>query len=225
MYLHCEFETPVDRGTPGDYVRKLLITVKAYDADLSEAYTVGKLAMKQILWAQALADGMSLYEICDNDSQELNELHAILTDGEEDTFRPEVETDEITSHVMFLHAAVFHPVVHRFRKAILDAAFNLFGVDTLGVMWQETTGYSPSQLWVLGFKKIAGESLFYRHAALPTPFSRRHPQGQEADVQALPEHEAWVNAEWNNLMGVTEEEEDETPPPPLNAGGEGDRSG
>src|SRR5690348_7069672 len=101
MYLHCEFDTPVARGTPGDYVRKLLITVKGLDANDSEAYTVAKMAMKQILWAQALADDMSLYEICDNDSQELNELHAILTDGEEDTFRPELETGEITNHVMF----------------------------------------------------------------------------------------------------------------------------
>jgi hypothetical protein len=32
-------------------------------------------------------------------------------------------------------------------------------------------------------------------------------------VKALPEHEAWVNAEWNELTGVTEED-DETPPPP-----------
>jgi hypothetical protein len=192
--------------------------VKAYDADDSEAYTVAKLAMKQILWAQTLADDMSLYEICDNDSQEFNELHAILTDGEEDNLRPGLETGEVTNYIMFLHAAVFHPVVHRYRKAILDTAFKLFGVDSIAVMWQETTGYSPSQLWVLGFKKIAGgKSLFYRHAALLTPFSRRHPQGQEeADVKALPEHEAWVNGEWNELMGVTEEE-DETPPPPPRA--------
>ena len=35
---------------------------------LSE-YVVGKLAVDQILWADAQTDGVSLFEVCDNDSQ------------------------------------------------------------------------------------------------------------------------------------------------------------
>jgi hypothetical protein len=38
------------------------------------------LAMDQILWGQALADGVPLFGICDNDSQGLHEAYVILTD-------------------------------------------------------------------------------------------------------------------------------------------------
>jgi len=69
---------------------------------------------------------VSLFEICDNDSQGLHEAHVILTNSH-DTFRPDLRIKEDTNHVMFLYGAVFHPVIHPFRQGILDAAFNLFG--------------------------------------------------------------------------------------------------
>jgi response regulator NasT len=144
-----------------------------------------KLAMDQILWNDALTDGVSLFEICDNDSQGLHEAHVILTDGH-DSFRPDLEIEEITNHVMFLYGAVFHPSIHPFRQGILDNAFNLFGEESLALMWLDTSGLPESDLADIGFRKIAGEDLIFRHSALRTPFSDRNPLGQDADVEALP---------------------------------------
>jgi hypothetical protein len=41
----------------------------------------------------------------------------------------------------------------------------------------------------------------FRHSALRTPFSDRHPQDQDADVEALPEYEEWVMKEWKQECG------------------------
>ena len=165
-----------------------------------EPYVVGKLAMDQILWNDALADGVPLFDICDNDSQGLHEAHVILTNGH-DSFRPDLGIQEVTNHVMFLYGAVFHPSIHPFRQGILDTAFNLFGEESVALMWLETSGLPESDLAELGFKKIAGEALIFRHSALRTPFGDRHPQGQDADVEALPEYEEWVEKEWEAVQG------------------------
>lgn len=188
-----------------DYVRHLLITVKAFSKDF-ELYTVGKLAMDQILWSDALADGMPLFDICDNDSQGLHEAHTILTNGHH-SFRPDLDIQEMAHHVMFLYGAVFHPSIHAFRQGILDSAFNLFGEESVALMWLDTSGLQESELAELGFKKIAGENLIFRHSALRTPFSDRHPQGQDADLDALPEYEEWVLKEWEEFNGMAGEGE------------------
>src|SRR5271169_6387673 len=117
MRLHCEFSTPVARTGVDDYVRHLV---------------VGKLAMDQILWSDALADGVPLFDICDNDSQGLHEAHVILTNGH-DTFRPDLGIEELTNHVMFLYGTVFHPAIHAYRQAILDAAFNVLGQESVAL--------------------------------------------------------------------------------------------
>ena len=57
----------------------------------------------------------------------------------------------------------------------------------------------------LGFKKIAGKGLIFRHSAIRTPFGDRHPQGQDADVEALPGYEEWVEKEWEEFRDVAEE--------------------
>jgi hypothetical protein len=159
--------------------------------------------MDQILWSDALADGVPLFDICDNDSQGLHEAHVILTNGH-DSFRPDLRIQEVTSHVMFLYGAVFHPSIHPFRQVILDTAFNLFGEESLALMWLDTSGLPESDLAELGFKKIAGEALIFRHSALSTPFSDRHSQRLDPDVEALPEHEEWLMKEWERFKGVGE---------------------
>lgn len=202
MRLHCEFSTPVARTDLDDYVRPLEISIECYDEDCSNEYTVGKLAMDQILWADALVDGVSLFEICDNDSQGLHEVHTILTKGKQE-FRPDLRINEATNHVMFLYGAVFHPSIHAYRQAILDAAFNMFGEESLAVMWKDTSGLSETELADLGFCKIVGSDLIFRHLALRTPFGDRFPRGQDADVDAQPEYEAWVEQEWKRFCGLT----------------------
>src|SRR5262249_17446348 len=79
MRMYCDFSTPVARTGVDDYVRHLVISIECYDEHCAESYFVGKLAMDQILWSDALADGVSLFDICDNDSQGLHEAHVILT--------------------------------------------------------------------------------------------------------------------------------------------------
>lgn len=204
MRLRCEFSTPVFRNEEDDYIRHLVIGVECYDEHCAASYLVGKLAMDQILWRDALADGVPLFDICDNDSQGLHEAHVILTNGH-DTFRPDLGIKEPISHVMFLYGAVFHPAIHPFRQGILGRAFNLFGEDSVALMWMDTSGLTDAELADLGFKKIAGEALIFRHSALRTPFRDRHPRGQEADLEALPEHEEWVVKEWEQFRSVAED--------------------
>ena len=122
MRLHCEFSTAVTRTDTDDYIRHLVVSIECFGTD-DEWHVAGKLAMDQILWSDALADDVSLFEICDNDSQGLYEAHDILTNGH-DSFRPDLGIREVTKHVMFLYGAVFHPSIRPFRQNILDAAFS-----------------------------------------------------------------------------------------------------
>ena len=61
MRLHCEFSTPVARTDLDDYIRHLEIGVGCYDEDALNEYVVGKLAVDQIMWMNALVDGVSLH--------------------------------------------------------------------------------------------------------------------------------------------------------------------
>ena len=72
-------------------------------------------------------------------------------------------------------------------------------------MWLETSGLAEADLADLGFKKIAGENLIYRHLAIRTPFGDRQSQSQDADVEALPEYEEWVEKEWEHFKDVAED--------------------
>ena len=186
MQLHCKFAAAVTRTDLDDYVRHLEISIGCYDEDCLNEYIVGKLAMDQILWADALVDGESLFDICDNDSQGLHEVHSILTKGKQD-FSATLKIIDATNHIMFLYGAVFHPSIHAHRQAILDAAFTLFGEESVTVMWKDTSGLSEAELADLGFCKIAGCDLIYRHSARRTPFSDREKEQDAEDPVAEPE--------------------------------------
>jgi hypothetical protein len=202
MRLHCEFSTPVARTGLDDYVRHLEISVGCYDEDALREYVVGKLAVDQVLWADAITDGVSLFDICDSDSQGLHEAHTALTKGKQG-FRPDLQIEEVTSHVLFVYGAVFHPSIHPYRQGILDTALNLFGEESVAVMWKDTSGLPEAELADLGFCKVAGSELIFRHSALLTPFRHAHPTGQDApDAVAGPEDEEWVKQEWKRFRGV-----------------------
>jgi hypothetical protein len=72
-------------------------------------------------------------------------------------------------------------------------------------MWPDTSGLPEADLAELGFKKIAREKLIFRHSALRTPFGDQHPQGQDADVEALPQYEDWVEKEWEEFRDVAQD--------------------
>jgi hypothetical protein len=55
--LHVEFSTSIARTDLDDYIRHLAIGVGCYDEDALNEYIVGKLAVDQIMWMDALVDG------------------------------------------------------------------------------------------------------------------------------------------------------------------------
>ena len=66
-------------------------------------------------------------------------------------------------------------------------------------MWRETGDFPESELADLGFRKIAGTSLIYRHLALATTFTDEHPQGIDPlDYVAKPGYESWVEEQWGD---------------------------
>ena len=72
-----------------------------------------------------------------------------------------------------------------------------------GVFHPHRQGMLDSELADLGFCKIAGSELIFRHSAFRTPFHDAHPTGQDAiDAVAEPEDEEWVEKEWQRFRGV-----------------------
>jgi hypothetical protein len=65
-------------------------------------------------------------------------------------------------------------------------------------MWHQTTDLTDAELASLGFRRIAGSNLIYRHSALRSDFSDEHPCGMDVplDFQADESDEEWVLAEW-----------------------------
>jgi hypothetical protein len=73
-------------------------------------------------------------------------------------------------------------------------------------MGKDTSGLSEAELADLGFRKVAGCDLIFRHSALRTRFGDAHPAGQEADdAVAGPECEGWVLSEWGRFFGPAAE--------------------
>jgi hypothetical protein len=70
-------------------------------------------------------------------------------------------------------------------------------------MWKDTSSLSETELADLGFCKIAGSELIFRHSAWRTPFHDAYPTGQDAtDAVAEPEQEGWVRQEWKRFGQV-----------------------
>jgi hypothetical protein len=84
----------------------------------------------------------------------------------------------------------------------------LFGYETVVAMWHQTTEMSDSELAALGFRRIAGSSLIYRHSALKSDFSEKHPFGMDVDLdfEATESDEEWVLREWGKM--TTSDEDD-----------------
>ena len=64
MILECNFTAPIARTMPDDYVREITIDIRCFTEDGAENYLDGRIAVSQVLWNDALADGESLFEIC-----------------------------------------------------------------------------------------------------------------------------------------------------------------
>jgi hypothetical protein len=196
IHLSFSFVTSVGRQQLEDYVRELEVAVFSFDESGQEVI-LGRMAATQVLWADAEIDGESLFNICDNDSPGLYEVYRTLT-NKKGKIRTDLKAYEVVDHVIFVYRIVLHPDLLFCRQAILESVITLFGHESLAVMWKDTGNFWESELADLGFCKIAGEELIFRHSAFQTPFYEKHPRGLDVDFVATPEHEAWVEEQWAN---------------------------
>ncbi len=193
--LSCSFVATIGRFDLGDYVRELEVAVLSYD-DLGQEIILGRIAVTQVLWMAAEIDGEPLFDICDNDSQGLYEVYRTLT-NKKGKIRADLKAYEVVDHVIFVYRIVLHPELIFCRQAILDSVITLFGEQSLAVMWKDTGDFTDAELAELGFCKIAGEELIFRHSSFKTPFYEAHPRGLDVDFDATPEQQAWVEEQWS----------------------------
>lgn len=203
--LSCSFVTGIGRHQLEDYVRELQVTVFSFD-DLGQEVVVGRIAATQILWADADIEGESLFDICDSDSQGLYEVYRTLT-NKKGKIRADLQTYEYVDHVIFVYRIVLHPDLVLCRQAILESVVTLFGDQSLAVMWKDTGDFSEAELAELGFCKIAGEQLIFRHSSFKTPFYEAHPRGLDVDFDATPEQQAWVEEQWSKAEKADPQQE------------------
>jgi hypothetical protein len=203
--LSCSFDSTIGRFRLEDYVRELEVAVFSFD-DSGQQIIVGRIAATQVLWADAEIDGEPLFDICDADSQGLYEVYRTLT-NKKGKIRADLKAYEVVDHVIFVYRIVLHPELAFCRQAILESVITLFGHASLAVMWKDRGEFSEAELAELGFCKIAGEELIFRHSAFKTPFSKTHPRGLDVDFDPRPEHEAWVEEQWDKEEKIDPQQE------------------
>ncbi len=196
IYVSCQFETPIGRSDYSDYVRSLQFSVSGHDA-AGNRILLGKIAADQVLIGDAQTHGMPLLDVCDQDSQGLYETYVALFDDKGE-FQPELNIDEPADSLIFVWRAVLHSRIRPYLHGVIDAIGTLFGNETVLAMWHRTTELSDSELSALGFRRIAGSELVYRHSALRSDYSDEHPSGMDVafDFEAEESDEEWVLREW-----------------------------
>lgn len=197
IYVSCQFETPIGRSDYSDYVRTLQLDISGCDAD-GNRILLGKIAADQVLISDALVQGMPLFDVCDQDSQGLHEAYVALFDTEGE-FQSELDLDDYADTLIFVWRAVLHSRVRPYIQGVIATIGSLFSQATVLAMWHGTTDLSDAELASLGFRRISGSELIYRHSALRSDFSNEHPAGMDVPLDLDPEEsdEEWVLAEWN----------------------------
>ena len=196
IYVSCQFETPLGRSDYSDYVRALRLDVSGCDAD-GNRILLGRIAADQVLIGDPQGHGMPLFDVCDQDSQGLYEAYEALFDDEGE-FQPELNIDEPADSLIFVWRAVLNACLRPYLQGVIDTIGTLFGNETVLAMWYQTTGLTDAELASLGFRRIAGSGLIYRHSALRVDFSDEHPTGMDVplDFEADESDAEWVLAEW-----------------------------
>jgi len=192
--ISCTFATPMALMDDEDYLRPLDITIMGWDSKKELWRNVGKVFADLVLWSQAELDGVSLFDVCDGDSQGWYEVHQILTEDRDD-IRRDLELDDLFHHVLFIYDLFLVEALTPHFQPILDSVANLFGESVIVAMWLEDGLCSQKHLAELGFRKIAGERLIYRHNAHMTDFARKHPRGLNVEFEATETHESWFDEE------------------------------
>ena len=78
---------------------------------------------------------------------------------------------------------------------------SLFSEATVVAMWHSTTGLTDAELASLGFRRIAGSGLIYRHSALRSDFTDANPTGMDVPLEFEAEESdaEWVLARWKKV--------------------------
>jgi len=199
IYVSCQFETPIGRSDYSDYVRALQLDVSGCDAD-GNRVLLGKIAADQVLVGDAQVEGMSLFDVCDQDSQGLHEAYVALFD-EHGEFQSELNLDDHADTLIFIWRAVVHPRLLPYLQGVLATIGSLFSEATVVAMWHSTTGLSDAELASLEFRRIAGSGLIYRHSALKSDFTDEHPTGMDVPIEfeAEASDAEWVLGQWKKV--------------------------
>jgi hypothetical protein len=70
---------------------------------------------------------------------------------------------------------------------VIDTIGTLFCNETVLAMWHRTSGLSDAELASLGFRRIAGSELIYRHSVLRSDYSDEHASGMDVPLDFEPE--------------------------------------
>ena len=199
IYVSCQFETPIGRSDYSDYVRALQIDISGCDAN-GDRVLLGKIAADQVLVGDAQVDGMPLFDVCDQDSQGLHEAYVALFD-ETGEFQSELNLDDHADTLIFIWRAVVHSRLLPYLQGVIATIGTMFSQATVVAMWHSTTGLSDAELASLGFRRIAGSGLIYRHSALRSDFTNEHPTGLDVPLvfEAEESDAEWVLAKWKKV--------------------------
>ncbi len=199
IYVSCQFETPIGRSDYSDYVRSLQLDISGCDAD-GNRILLGKMAADQVLVADAQVEGMTLFDVCDQDSQGLHDAYVALFD-ENGEFQSELNLEDHADTLIFIWRAVVHPRLLPYLPGVLATIGSLFSEATVVAMWHSTTGLPDAELASLGFHRIAGSGLIYRHSAPKSDFTDEHPTGMEVPLEFEAEESdaEWVLAKWKKV--------------------------
>ena len=199
IYVSCQFETPISRSDYSDYVRALQLDISGCDLN-GDRVLLGKLAADQVLISDAQVDGMSLFDVCDEDSQGLHEAYVALFDDRGE-FQSELNLEDYADTLIFIWRAVVHPRLSPYLQGVIATIGSMFSQATVVAMWHSTTGLSDPELASLGFRRIAGSGLIYRHSALRSEFTDLHPTGMDVPLEFEAEESdaEWVLKRWKKV--------------------------
>ena len=199
IYVSCQFETPIGRSDYSDYVRALQLDISGCDLN-GDRVLLGKIAADQVLISDAQVDGMSLFDVCDEDSQGLHEAYVALFDDRGE-FQSELNLEDYADTLIFIWRAVVHPRLSPYLQGVIATIGSMFSQATVVAMWHSTTSLSDPELASLGFRRIAGSGLIYRHSALRSEFTDHNPTGIDVplDFEAEPSDAEWVLAKWKRI--------------------------
>ena len=93
-----------------------------------------------------------------------------------------------------------HSRLRPYVQRMISTIRSLFSEATVLAMWHNTSGLPDAELASLGFRRIAGSGLIYRHSALRSDYSDEHPTGIDIpiDFEVEESDEEWVLREWKN---------------------------